>query len=53
MHEHMYKPDKKWMLMSLNKQQKTECLRSDEENEALSSIAFRRTRKKKETYIYI
>jgi hypothetical protein len=47
----MYKPDKKWMLMSQNKQQKTKCLRSDEENETLSSIAFRRTGKKKRRHI--
>jgi hypothetical protein len=38
--------------MSQNQQQKTKCLRSNEENETLSSIALRRTRKKKkETYI--
>ncbi len=43
----------KRMLMSQNQQQKTKCLRSNEENETLSSIALRRTRKKKKRHIYL
>jgi hypothetical protein len=39
--------EKKWMLMSQNKQQKNKCPRSDEVNEVLNSITLRRTRKKK------
>jgi len=51
----MSKPgEKKRMLMSQTKQQKNKCPRLDEVNEALNSIALRRTSKrKKPTHIYI